>query len=112
MTTATVQQHAHSRAPNDIGSIEASAPTADDRRQVEKDFIASFESDSRLLSPSQIIEDPMNQKLGSSSQSLRLDDFELLKTLGTGELCLAKADNIAFLLICPSSKQELSLEYG
>lgn len=28
------------------------------------------------------------QELGDSSKTLRVEDFELVKTLGTGELCL------------------------
>jgi hypothetical protein len=34
----------------------------------------------------QIGQDPYDKQLGYSSQQLRLEDFELMKTLGTGML--------------------------
>jgi protein kinase A len=49
----------------------------------EKDFVAQYKS-CEVLSPEEIEQDPRNKALGSSSRSLRVEDFELIKTLGTG----------------------------
>lgn len=54
--------------------------------QQEKQFIADFYNHSKPLAPNQITSDPHNKELGTSSQQLRVQDFELLKTLGTGKL--------------------------
>ncbi|KAI4215292.1 MAG: hypothetical protein LQ351_002191 [Letrouitia transgressa] len=51
--------------------------------QQEKQFIADFYNHSKPLAPNQITSDPHNKELGTSSQQLRVQDFELLKTLGT-----------------------------
>ena len=56
----------------------------DEEEQREKQFIADFEDNKAPLSPKQIAKDPRNKRLGASSRQLRLEDFELLKTLGTG----------------------------
>lgn len=61
-----------------------SAPHDDAQQEREKAFIAEFEECKRPLSPKHIAEDPRNKKLGASSKQLRLKDFELVKTLGTG----------------------------
>jgi protein kinase A len=50
----------------------------------EKSFISSWEDHERTLSPSEVASDPEKKKVGHSSGHLRLDDFELVKTLGTG----------------------------
>lgn len=50
----------------------------------EMDFISQWEEEKRPLSPSQITMGPAQKKIGHSSHHLRLDDFELIKTLGTG----------------------------
>ncbi|KAI9889579.1 MAG: serine/threonine protein kinase, AGC [Vezdaea aestivalis] len=58
---------------------------ADDaRRQSEKAFIAQVSQDHQPLSPEQITDYAHTKKLGQSSRQLRIDDFELIKTLGTG----------------------------
>lgn len=36
------------------------------------------------LPPSEVVKDPAKKELGASSRSLRLSDFELVRTLGTG----------------------------
>lgn len=61
-----------------------SAPHDDAQQEREKAFIAEFEECKRPLSPKHIAEDPRNKKLGASSKQLRLKDFDLVKTLGTG----------------------------
>jgi protein kinase A len=52
----------------------------------EKQFIANFQ-ENRLehpLPPEEIEKDPRNKQLGRSSRGLRVTDFELVRTLGTG----------------------------
>jgi hypothetical protein len=58
-------------------------------RQEEKNFVvANYEvaAGQEPLPPEQIAQDPQNKQLGVSAQQLRVDDFELMKTLGTGML--------------------------
>jgi protein kinase A len=50
----------------------------------EKRFISSWDDHKRTLSISEVASDPEKKKVGHSSGHLRLDDFELVKTLGTG----------------------------
>ena len=51
----------------------------------EKQFVAQFpEQQQHVLPPEQIQQDPRNKALGGSSRGLSCDDFELVKTLGTG----------------------------
>jgi protein kinase A len=50
----------------------------------EKRFISAWEDNKHPLTPAQVAEDPQKKKVGHSSRHLRLDDFELVKTLGTG----------------------------
>ena len=40
-----------------------------------------------IIPAEQIPKDPDFKKLGASSQHLTVDDFELMRTLGTGEYC-------------------------
>ncbi|QDS69728.1 hypothetical protein FKW77_009997 [Venturia effusa] len=74
---------------NDTGNAPQSAPrreTKDDMmaHEEEKNFISQWGEESRPMSPSQVAMDPAQKKVGQSSHHLRLDDFELIKTLGTG----------------------------
>jgi len=51
----------------------------------EKQFVAQFSDQQHdVLPPEQIQQDPRNKALGSSSRGLGCDDFDLVKTLGTG----------------------------
>lgn len=65
--------------------------TKDDVMAHEEDmkFISQWGEETRPLSPAQIAMEPAQKKVGHSSHHLRLDDFELIKTLGTGAPCLA-----------------------
>ena len=69
-----------------LGHKRLSRPAPHDEAQEEREkaFIADFEECKKPLSPKHIAEDPRNKKLGASSKQLRLKDFELVKTLGTG----------------------------
>lgn len=79
--------------PHPIGQGSDAAPT----RQEEKNFvIANYEvaAGHETLPPEQIAQDAWNKQLGCSSQQLRIEDFELMKTLGTGMSgsCVRKLD--------------------
>ncbi|KAF2431023.1 Pkinase-domain-containing protein [Tothia fuscella] len=49
----------------------------------EKRFITEWDEGDQMT-PQQIAEDPEKKRVGASARFLRLDDFELVKTLGTG----------------------------
>ena len=53
-------------------------------REEEKARLASWQADTKPLEVSEIIVDPQTKPVGHSSKLLRKDDFELIKTLGTG----------------------------
>ena len=61
-----------------------SAPHDDEKEEEEKRFLAQYKDNERPLPPSQIAQDPESKQLGQSSSQLRVEDFELIKTLGTG----------------------------
>lgn len=50
----------------------------------EKRKLAEWEADKRPLEPDEIVVDPQNKPVGHSSKHLRREDFDLVKTLGTG----------------------------
>lgn len=77
------------------------APHDDAQQEREKAFIAEFEECKRPLSPTHIAEDPRNKKLGASSKQLRLKDFDLVKTLGTGTFA-----RVWLARLAASSKQD------
>lgn len=51
----------------------------------ERAFVAHFSDQQRPLAPEEVQQDPRNKDLGRSSRGLSVDDFELVRTLGTGE---------------------------
>jgi hypothetical protein len=53
----------------------------------EKQFIAEFAEQQHPLPPEEVQQDPRNKELGKSSKALSVDDFELVRTLGTGACC-------------------------
>lgn len=61
------------------GSKENSAA-----REEEKQKLAEWEAEKRPLEPEEIVVDPQQKPVGHSSKLLRKEDFELIKTLGTG----------------------------
>lgn len=97
MAAAAAAIHAHLPSTGGLPILGSNAPVRSgpgESREEEKAFIAQFDNDPRSLSPRLIAEDPKNKKLGMSSKTLRLQDFELLKTVGTGmsyrqDLCCA-----------------------
>ena len=92
MAAAALQHLIPSGAHNVLKSSKVpSEPSPHDKEeeQREKQFVAEFESNKDPPSPAQVGEDSRSKQLGVSSRQLRLQDFELLKTLGTG----AKTDS-------------------
>jgi hypothetical protein len=86
MSTSIVHKiHAHSHNVFHRNSAVEVHPDDPEQRQREKDYITDFEHNPEPLSPHSIAENPNNKKLGHKSQQLRLEDFQLIKTLGTGE---------------------------
>jgi hypothetical protein len=58
-------------------------------RQEEKNFvIANYDiaAGQETIPAEEIAQEPRDKQLGFSSQQLRVEDFELMKTLGTGTL--------------------------
>lgn len=53
-------------------------------REEEKAKLAEWQAEKRPLEPEEIHIDPQKKPVGHSSKILRKDDFELVKTLGTG----------------------------
>ena len=54
----------------------------------EKQFIAQFAEQQHPLPPEEVQQDPRNKELGRSSKGLSVEDFELVRTLGTGACLL------------------------
>jgi protein kinase A len=50
----------------------------------EKHFIAEFAEQQHPLPPEEVQQDPRNKELG---KSIGVEDFELVRTLGTGACC-------------------------
>ena len=50
----------------------------------EKQFVAHFSEQHEPLPPEEVCQAPRNKELGRSSRALTIQDFELVRTLGTG----------------------------
>ena len=90
MAAAAIQSVLPRHIPGSTKGLKAAEdiprpPHDDETEQREKRLIASFSNDQRPLPPEQISEDPKHKELGGSSTQLRLESFDLLKTLGTGQ---------------------------
>lgn len=73
------QQH-----PEQQASSTPTSPHMDRARADEKRTLAHWEERKEPLTPGEIQADPGRKLVGHSSDVLRQDDFELIKTLGTG----------------------------
>ena len=75
-------------------NIPPTLPRNHEQEQKERHFVTHY-NDSRHepLAPEAIAEDPKNKELGGSSSQLRLDDFVLLKTLGTGTFICCEVES-------------------
>jgi protein kinase A len=70
------------------GNSSSSDPMASaETIEQEKQFIAEFAEQEHPLPPEEVQQDPRNKELGKSSKGLGIDDFELVRTLGTGRCC-------------------------
>lgn len=88
MATAKLKQHFHAphghRLFRSNSSNVIDRPIDEEQRQKERHFISCFECNSAPLSPREIEDDPRNKELGFASKQLRVGDFQLIKTIGTG----------------------------
>ena len=73
-----------SNAPSERTPTSTPPPRDEEQQRAQRQFVAQYEEYGRTVSPSAIAQDPKNKELGGSSSQLRLADFVLLKTLGTG----------------------------
>ena len=66
------------------------------QREEEKQKLTEWENEKRTLEPNEIAQSPSKKPVGHSSKYLRKEDFDLIKTLGTGTFArvwLAKIAN-------------------
>lgn len=85
MATAAIKHAAHKLSRDKASS--ADSPQIDPEKcQQEKRSIAEYYDNARPLPPDQIAQSPRNKELATSSRNIRIQDFELIKTLGTGTL--------------------------
>jgi protein kinase A len=88
------QQPQQQHRTSSTSTSPASSISPTDAALQEKQFVAKFRDEQKVLPPEQIQQDPRNKELGGSSKYLSVRDFELVRTLGTG----------AFLFLSPSPK--------
>ena len=75
----------------------------EDGRQKERHFIQCYECNSiTQLTPDQIDEKPKDKEIGGSSKQLRIGDFELIKTIGTG---IDAQPDIVLVINCHKTKE-------
>ncbi|KAL8694113.1 MAG: hypothetical protein Q9218_001166 [Villophora microphyllina] len=84
MATATLKHGAHKLLGHHKPATSDAPPIDNQRCQQEKQNISDWYDNARPLPPDQIAESPRNKELATSSKNLRIQDFELIKTLGTG----------------------------
>ncbi|KAI9762014.1 MAG: v-type proton ATPase 16 kDa proteolipid subunit 2 [Chaenotheca gracillima] len=84
MATATIQQAAAALG-HDVFGGNRTPPKTIESAQDAKQLVADYSANTaKPLPPSQITTDPASKELGASSRELSADDFDLLRTLGTG----------------------------
>ncbi|KAL9605188.1 MAG: hypothetical protein Q9179_001620 [Wetmoreana sp. 5 TL-2023] len=88
MATATIKHGAHKLLGRDKPSASDPPPVNNEKCQQEKQNLSNFFDDARPLAPDQVAECPRKKDLATSSKNLRIQDFELIRTLGTGERIL------------------------
>ena len=89
MATAKFKQHFHAPHGHKLfrsnsSNIVNEKPIDEEQKKKEKDFISCYECNGPSLSPDQIADAPRNKEVGCASKQLRVADFDLLKTIGTG----------------------------
>lgn len=80
--------HGHKLFRSNSSNLANEKPIDEEQKQKEKNFIACFECNASPLSPSQIAENPRNKEVGAASKQLRVGDFDLIKTIGTGKVAM------------------------
>ncbi|KAL8902942.1 MAG: hypothetical protein Q9207_004265 [Kuettlingeria erythrocarpa] len=83
MATAAIKHAAH-KLSRDKASSADSPQINPEKCQQERRSIAEYYDNARPLPPDQIAQSPRNKELATSSRNIRIQDFELIKTLGTG----------------------------
>lgn len=82
MTMETIQHSQHDAMQHDVNKNHET-----EIHRQEMDYIATAVSSSRQhVNPSDGPRSPEEKRLGISTRTLTVDDFEFLKTLGTGSL--------------------------
>jgi hypothetical protein len=77
--------HGNEKQNSGAQNVQTSADQGDtSQRQNEKQLIVHWEDDKGVLEPNEITNDSEHKGLGPTSRSLRVEDFKLIKTLGTG----------------------------
>lgn len=85
MATASLKHGAHKLLGHNKPAASDSSPFDSAKCQQEKQNISDHCENAKPLPPDQIATSPRNKVLATSSKNLRIQDFELIKTLGTGE---------------------------
>lgn len=80
--------HGHKLFRSNSSNLANEKPIDEEQKQKEKNFIACFECNGPPLSPSEIAEHPRSKEVGAASKQLRVGDFELIKTIGTGKVTM------------------------
>lgn len=82
----TSREASHDPSRHGTPGLESQETTDHERksRAEEKELLSRWQELKRPLSPSQVAEEPGRKMLGHSAKYLHVEDFELLKTLGTG----------------------------
>jgi len=89
MATAKLKErfhapHGHRLFRSNSSHIAGQQPINEEQRQKEKNFISCYECNNEALSPKEIAEAPRAKEVGVASKQLRIGDFDLIKTIGTG----------------------------
>ena len=90
MATAKLKQHFHHpHGPHRLfrtnsSNLVAEHPIDEQERQKERNFLCCYKCNHDPLSPKEISDAPQNKEVGTASKNLRIGDFELIKTIGTG----------------------------
>ncbi|KAL8940709.1 MAG: hypothetical protein Q9211_002148 [Gyalolechia sp. 1 TL-2023] len=84
MATASIKHGAHKLLGHNKPANPDPPPVDNEKCRQEKQFIAEFYANSRPLPPDEIADSPRNKELATSSRQIRIQDFELIKTIGTG----------------------------
>ena len=90
MATAKFKQHLHNHhhGPARLFRHNSASyippPVDEEQRQKERDFICCYDCNSEPLSPSEICATSRSKEVGCASKNIRVQDFQLIKTIGTG----------------------------